>query len=123
MNTFRIGDTEFGIGEVGFSIEDGILELEIAGDEEIFEQLVQDDDSGWSWALYEPQIYFRGIPFEGKDIIIDEVMPDSYEIALYMMEHNDFTGKVSISDSIIKVSGKADIMGEVYPVSIVCRLE
>lgn len=35
----------------------------------------------------------------------------------------EFIGKVSISDSIIKVNGKADIMGEIYPVSIVCRLE
>ncbi len=35
----------------------------------------------------------------------------------------EFIGKVSISDSIIKVNGKADIMGEIYPVSIICRLE
>lgn len=76
MNSFKIGETEFGIGNVEFSLEDEVLNLEITGDEEIFEKLTEDDDSKWSWALYEPQIYFQDIPFEGKEITIDNEMAE-----------------------------------------------
>lgn len=118
MNSFKIGATEFGIGEVEFSMEDGILNLEITGDDTIFEELTEDDDSEWAWALYAPQIYFRDIPYEDKEIVISSEMADNYDIALYMMEHNDFMGKITISDSTVHINGEADIMGKVYTVNI-----
>lgn len=118
MNSFRIGDTEFGIGDVQLSIEDGLINLEITGSEEIFNKMTEDDECKWSWALYPPKIYFRNVPFDNKAIVIDEEFLDQYDIALYMMEHNDFIGTLEITDKNIHIEGKTDIMGETSAVSI-----
>lgn len=118
MNSFRIGDAEFGIGDVQLSIEDGLINLEITGSEEIFNKMTEDDECKWSWALYPPKIYFRNVPFDNKAIVIDEEFLDQYDIALYMMEHNDFTGTLGLTDKNIHIEGKADIMGETSAVSI-----
>lgn len=118
MNSFKIGDTEFGIGDVQLSIEDGLINLEITGSEEIFDKLTEDDDCKWNWALYPPKIYFRNVPFDNKAIVIDEEFLDQYDIALYMMEHNDFIGTLEITDKNIHIEGKTDIMGEISAVSI-----
>lgn len=41
MNSFKIGDTEFGIGDVHLSIKDGLIDLEITADEDIFDELTE----------------------------------------------------------------------------------
>lgn len=118
MNSFKIGDTEFGIGDVQLSVEDGLINLEITGSEDIFNKLTENDECKWSWALYPPKIYFRNVPYENKAIIIDEEFLDEYDIALYVMEHNEFTGTIEITNKTIQINGQADIMGEISAVSI-----
>lgn len=118
MNSFKIGDTEFGIGDVQLSIEDGLVNLEITGSEEIFNELTENDDCEWNWALYPPKIYFRNVPFNDKTIVVDEEFLDQHDIALYLMEHNDFTGTLELTNKNIHIEGKADIMGEISAVSI-----
>ena len=44
MNTFKIGDTEFGIGDIQFSVTDNLLNLEITGDENILDELMEKED-------------------------------------------------------------------------------
>ena len=39
INTLKIGDTEFGIGDIQFSVADGLLNLEITGDESVFDEI------------------------------------------------------------------------------------
>ena len=68
--------------------------------------------------MYPPKIYFRNVPYENKAIIVDEEFLDEYDIALYMMEHNDFTGTIEIMNETIQINGQADIMGEISAVSI-----
>lgn len=118
MNSFKIGDTEFGICDVQLSVEDGLINLEITGSEDIFNKLTENDECKWNWALYPPKIYFRNVPYENKAIIVDEEFLDEYDIALYMMEHNDFTGTIEITNKTIQINGQADIMGEISAVSI-----
>lgn len=118
MNSFKIGDTEFEIGKISFSDDNDIINLEVSGNENVFDKLTEKGDSKWDWALYPPKIYFRDIPFKSKSIVVDENLLNKYDIALYMMEYNDFTGTLNISDKIISVSGQVDIMGEVLPISI-----
>lgn len=45
MNSFKIGNTEFGIGEVSYSLEDNVINLEICADELLFEALTKDEGS------------------------------------------------------------------------------
>lgn len=118
MNSFKIGDTEFGVGSVQFSIEDHLVNLEITGNEDVFHELMEDDDSEWSWALCAPKIYFWGVPYESKGIVVDEDFLDRYDVALYMMEHNDFTGMLEITDKNIHIRGQVDMMGEILAVCI-----
>lgn len=118
MNSFKIGNTEFEIGNTSFSIENNILNLEINGNESTFDKLIEKEDSKWDWALYPPKIYFRNVPYKEKDIVVDEKLLNKYDIALYMMEYNDFTGTLEISDKMIHISGQVDMMGEILPVSI-----
>ena len=119
LNFFNIDASEFGIGDIQLSIENNRINLEIAGDEKNFDELVE--DSKWSWALYPPRIYFRDVPYEGRGIEVIEVnfdLSDQCDIGLYMMEHNDFTGTLKIEDKSVCISGQVNMMGRVLPVSI-----
>lgn len=118
MDTFKIRNTEFGIGDVQFSIEDNLLNLEITGNDHIFDELTEDDECEWDWALYPPKIYFHGVPYTGKEIVVDTDFLNQYEIALYMMEHNDFTGTLKLSDNSIDICGQVEIDGESLPLVI-----
>lgn len=118
MNSFKIGDTEFGIGNIQFAIEDNLLSLEITGSEDVFDELTENDDAEWGWALYPPKIFFRDVPYVDKDIVVDEDSLDQYDIALYMMEHNDFTGTIKVSAYNIDICGQVDINGDILSVAI-----
>lgn len=63
----------------------------------------------------------KSVPYTGAKIVVDEQLLDEYDIALYMMEHNDFKGWVDIDCSAIHIKGVADIMGEEYPIKIHAR--
>ncbi len=112
MNVFKIGDTDFGIGKVSFSVKNDLLDLDITGSDDVFDKLTEDENSEWSWALYPPRLYLRGVPFKGNELVIDEELLNKYDITLYMMEHNDFTGTLRATDGGVEISGKAYIDGE-----------
>lgn len=118
MNTFKIGETEFGIGKLEFSIEDSVMNIEIVGDEDIFNKITEDDDSEWGWAMDAPKLYFNDIPYNGNKVTADDDLYEQCDFALYMMEHNDFSGEIEVTDSTLRITGEADIMGDVYPVYI-----
>ena len=106
MKKFIIDDDDFGIGKVTCDIDwenKTINELVIFADEETFGNLSDDEEGNWNWALYPPELYFRGIPFELKDnkIVIpitDEIL-DDFDVALYFMSHNDIEGEFSIDEN------------------------
>lgn len=121
MNSFKIGKTEFGIGKISLSIENDLLTLEINGNDDVFDELMEDDGCEWSWALYPPRIYFRSVPYSSEKIVIDSDFLDHYETALYMMEHNDFTGVLEVTDSCIEIHGLVSIAGKTSALSIVAE--
>ena len=118
MNSFKIGNTEFGIGKISFSIENDLLNLEITGSDEIFKELTKDDNCEWIWALYPPRIYFHDVPYKGNEIVIDMDFLNRNEAALYMMEHNDFTGSLKITDSSIDIHGQVYLVGDALTLAI-----
>ncbi len=118
MNSFMLGNTEFGIGDVQFPVKDNLLNLEIAGNDDVFNELTEEDDCEWSWALYPPEIYFRDVPYTGKNIVVNADFLNRYDIALYMMEYYDFTGTLEISDSSIDICGQVEIDGDALPLVI-----
>jgi len=112
MNTFKMGETEFGVGKVSFSITNDLLDFDITGSDDIFDKLMEDENSEWSWALYPPRLYLRGVPFKGNELAIDDKLLDQYDITLYMMEHNDFTGTLKVTDKGVEISGEVYMDGE-----------
>lgn len=121
MNSFVIGDIEFGVGKFDYSVKDNVLNLEVFADNERFNKLCEDDDFEYGWALYAPKIYLMDVPFDGEEIEVNDDLLNECDIALYMMEHNDFWGKITVSDDGIYIEGEVDLMGEIETVSI--RLE
>jgi len=128
LNSFKIDDTDFGIGEVICIIENGIIvDLTIAGNKKTT-QLISNDESGkWSWIPYDPPIvFFRGIPFEqesNKIEITDELL-DEYDISFYLCEHHDIYGTLTINDNHIKISGEIRyhmVSSKLYSIEIIAE--
>ncbi len=118
MNTFKIGNTEFGIGDIRLSVADNLLNLEITGDEAIFDELMEQEDCEWDWAMEPPWLYFHDVPYTGGRLVIDKDFIGENEIALYMMEHYDFIGELNASDGRIEIRGEVEMDGEVFPLEI-----
>jgi len=118
MGSFKIGTTEFGVGKVVLSVENNLLNLEISGSDEMFDQLTEADDSEWGWALYAPKIYFEDVPFKGNTLTIDNETLNQCNIALYMMEHNDFTGTIELTEDVIHIQGEVYLMDRILSVFI-----
>ena len=118
MGSFKIDGTEFGIGNIKLSLDNGLLNLQVTGDSSVFDRLMDNGGSEWDWALYAPKIYFNNVPYKGGILEIDNSVLNRYDIALYMMEYNDFTGIIEISEGNINIQGHVDLMGKIMPVSI-----
>ncbi|MCI8748512.1 MAG: hypothetical protein HFH67_11725 [Lachnospiraceae bacterium] len=118
MGSFKIDGTEFGIGNIKLSLDNGLLNLQVTGDSSVFDRLMDNGGSEWDWALYAPKIYFNNVPYKGGILEIDNSVLNRYDIALYMMEYNDFTGIIEISEGNINIQGNVDLMGKIMPVSI-----
>ena len=118
MGSFKIDGTEFGIGNIKLSLDNGLLNLQVTGDSSIFDRLMDNGGSEWDWALYAPKLYFNNVPYKGGILEIDNSVLNRYDIALYMMEYNDFTGIIEISEGNINIQGNVDLMGKIMPVSI-----
>lgn len=118
MNSFKIGKTEFGTGKISFTVTNNLINLEINGNDQTFNSIMEDDNNEWSWALYPPKIYLKDVPNENNKRIIDNDYLNKYDIALYMMDYNDFTGILEIKDEFISIIGQVNIMGKLFPLTI-----
>ena len=58
MNSFVINGTEFGVDNVEMTVENDILNLSFTGNDDIIDEIMQDDDSEWSWAIDAPKVYY-----------------------------------------------------------------
>ncbi|AMR29026.1 hypothetical protein A0257_19250 [Hymenobacter psoromatis] len=124
---FRLNGTDFGIGSVQLllPVTEQLLTLKITGSEEVTEAIITDEAQAFNWILYPPMIYFTDVPYalvNGiKTLTISEELSDNYDIALYLMMHDDLTGTLSITaDNIITFSGTAQLDGADLPLEIFC---
>ena len=123
MNAFVIGETDFGINveksylrTVGEREGQRVLELEVVGDTDTFDHISEDEE--WSWALYPPKFYLRGLSVP-SDLFESEVMlplehSDAYECSLYMMEHNAVRNLEIQFYSVreVELRGNVDLVGD-----------
>lgn len=116
MSSFALDGIEFGVENVEFSFENGILNLDFGGNEELFDELCEDDDFVFGWAMYVPEIYFHEIPCDSNGCV--EISFDSdLECAMYMMEHNPLEGVLKVDSGVVSFEGTVDLMGEIKELS------
>lgn len=116
MNSFKIGGTEFGVGDVWFSGRGGEISLEIEGDRQVLRKLTENGGE-WGWALYPPKICLYGLP-RAEETKIDRAALEKYDIGLYIMEHMDFTGRLKVTRHSIEITGQTRIYGDILPIDI-----
>ena len=83
--------------------------------------MTEDDDSKWSWAMYAPKLYLRGITIANPncfELPLTEELLEECEIGLYMMEHCDVIGSVRYKNEILKIEGEVKISGIKDTISI-----
>ena len=110
---FKLQECDFSINPgSSFSFEDGLLNLDVCGNQEVFDTLTEDDNHPFSWSLMPPRFYIRDFPMNPRTNINDfaytftENDIDEYEIDLYMMEYcTVLPCKILGKDGIISVEG------------------
>jgi hypothetical protein len=130
---FKIDDTDFGIDQAKSSFKlkvlksgDAVIDAEVYGDKKRYDKITEDyDTSPWSWTLYPPHFYLRSYPAKsGRNagtfnatVSLDDL--DEYEVAIYLMEHNDVDEmKVSADRNGFKATGVVFLSGKPHPFSI-----
>jgi hypothetical protein len=130
---FTIDDTDFGIDEAksSFKLEilnsgDAVIDAEVYGDQKRYDEVTGDyDSSPWSWALYPPHFYMRSYPATGglsagafRAVVSTDDL-DEYEVAIYLMEHNDVDAVEVIADRrTLRATGVVILSGKRHPFSI-----
>jgi hypothetical protein len=126
MGDFFIGKTNFGVEakESRFDLKKGadgrlLLTIEVRGNEKLYKEVTADENSEWSWTLYPPYFYLRDYPVsekpEGKErrMKLKPEDSDNFDVALYLMEHNDVQGvTIKVDETRLEVAGQVDLMGE-----------
>lgn len=106
---FMLGDYTFSIDKSQSTIDVGeneIIDVTIKASEEEFEQLSESESFEFSWALYSPMFYARGIKFDKrKYLIVSDKNINDYEVSLYFMEHNDVNVNISLKDEGVLIVG------------------
>jgi len=130
MNIFKIGDTDFGIGEVVLTAnaEKGTISVTIKSDKDVYQQISNENSL---WALGgPPRINLYELPSKDGNVeveITEEILedydkyPDVYDISLVFHEHYDVYGTLIINDSCVTVKGTVDFQGDIYPLEIVAE--
>ena len=129
MGDFVIGATDFGIDPeaVIFDIvsEDGapdLLTVEFEGRQDDFDRILQDQRQQWGWASFPPSFYLRDfpIPMAGPTSVVTVHLARNayrtYEVALYLMEHNPVEATIIITcGQLIEITGQVELLGKLTP--------
>jgi len=128
---FIIGGTNFEVDkDYRLSYEGGKLNLDVCGDQKVFDTIFEDENHPFNWVLYPPIFYIHDLPLNMDTDInnfeynITEDDIDEYEIDLYMMEYcTVFPCKVIGRGGDIIVEGMVhDLKKELLPLYIVLKL-
>jgi hypothetical protein len=118
MPHFIINGFDFGIDPTASEFRaDGVtLDIKIVGSKVIMDEIMEADDHPWSWLLYPPFIFFRGLPYQPtttgdfkRDISDNDL--DEYDIALYATEHCDV-----LPCSLVRIGNLLKIFGQVHQI-------
>jgi hypothetical protein len=126
MGEFVIGTTDFGIDPeaVIFDIvsADGapdLLTVEFEGRQDDFDRILQDRSEQWKWASFPPSFYLRDFPIPATgptgvvSVHLDRNAYRTYEVALYLMEHNTVEATITITGGQrIEITGQVDLLGQ-----------
>lgn len=122
---FIISNDNFGIENFVCNInyeKQIVEEIEINGNVNLFDKITEQNDSEWNWLVYPPKFYMFNVPYSISDqkisIEIDYQLLDKYDIAIYMMEHFDIEGFLSIYKNIFEFNGICYINDQEYPLKI-----
>lgn len=129
MGEFVIGATDFGIDTeaVIFDIvsADGapdLLTVEFEGRQDDFDRILQDQREQWGWASFPPSFYLRDfpIPMAGPTSVVTVHLARNayrtYEVALYLMEHNTVEATITINGGQrIEITGQVELLGKLTP--------
>src|SRR5262249_39534206 len=99
---------------------------EVYGDKKRYEEITEDyDSSPWSWTLYPPHFYIRSYPTkrgrsaEAFKAIVSRDDLEKYEVAIYLIEHNDVDKvKVTADRHGFKAAGIVYLSGKQHPFAI-----
>jgi len=113
ISTFKINGTEFGIGKVRFELSENrqLQNLDIWGSEKVCDEIKdgidEDEPHPWDWILYPPHVYFWEVDLPiDKSVVVNEELLDEHDIALYLIEHINFYGKLNITNEYIEINAE-----------------
>jgi hypothetical protein len=122
---FRIDATDFGVGQVRLVFHETgpVVSLEITGSQLAAAAIAANERHPFNWLLYPPKMYVQEVPYREeaglKIVEIGEVALDEYDIGLYLLEHNDVFGTLTIaSDNSIWFKGTTFVSGVEVPLEI-----
>ncbi|GAA2446111.1 hypothetical protein GCM10010433_54600 [Streptomyces pulveraceus] len=124
MDTFVLGDTDFAVDRSESSVQvspDGLVTVSLWGTIEALDG--QGDGGPFGWALHPPHLYLTAVPAAWTDDVatmsIDEAMADLYDIGLYLHEHGDVTGELTLDPArALCFSGSVRVLGRVESVEV-----
>jgi hypothetical protein len=126
MGEFVIGTTDFGIDleAVIFDLvsEEGtptLLTVEFEGRQDDFDRILQEQNEQWGWASFPPSFYLRDfpIPMAGPTSVVTVHIARNayrtYEVAIYLMEHNTVEATITITGGQrIEITGQVELLGK-----------
>jgi hypothetical protein len=126
MGEFVIGTTDFGIDleAVIFDLvsEEGtptLLTVEFEGRQDDFDRILQEQNEQWGWASFPPSFYLRDfpIPMAGPTSVVTVHIARNayrtYEVAIYLMEHNTVEATITITGGQrIEITGQIELLGQ-----------
>jgi hypothetical protein len=126
MGEFVIGTTDFGIDleAVIFDLvsEEGtptLLTVEFEGRQDEFDRILQEQNEQWGWASFPPSFYLRDfpIPMAGPTSVVTVHIARNayrtYEVAIYLMEHNTVEATITITGGQrIEITGQIELLGQ-----------
>ena len=128
---FKLEDSDFKIeSDFRFNFDNGILNIDVSGDQKVFDNLTKDEDQPFSWALYPPKFSIHDLPLgldtdiNNFEYIITEDDLDEYEVDLYLMTYcTVFPCKITGRSGTLSIEGMVhDIREELLPLCIQLKI-
>ncbi|MCX4850864.1 hypothetical protein [Streptomyces sp. NBC_00893] len=124
MDRFVLGDTDFAVDRSESSVRtapDGTVTIEVWGTDGALD--AQPDTGRYAWAIHPPRLYLTEVPAAWSGAVatvrFDDSMADRYDIGLYLHEHGDVIGELTLDPArSLRVRGSAQVNGRTEPIDV-----